>query len=101
MEASLNRDKKDLDYLQRKADSNSIKSLELQLIKVKTNLLNEAISSKEEKLKDIRATLEKLLKQTPKVQSKDESVEGKADVIEVKAQEALHPDEPSSAQAEQ
>lgn len=63
MEVSLNRDKKDLEYLDKKANSNSIKSLELQLINVKKNLLNEAIASKEEKLKDIRSTLEKLQKQ--------------------------------------
>ncbi|MBL7779547.1 MAG: hypothetical protein JNK66_14800 [Chitinophagales bacterium] len=73
MELSLNRDKKDLEYLDKKANSNSIKSLELQLINVKKNLLNEAIASKEEKLKDIRSTLEKLQKQNNRaVKSKDD-----------------------------
>jgi hypothetical protein len=66
MAGSLARDQKDLDYLQRKADSSKVSSLELQLIKVKTNMLKEAMVSKEEKLKDIRATLEKLLKQNAK-----------------------------------
>lgn len=64
MEQSLNRDKRDLEYLQKKTNSPMIKSLELQLIKVKGNLLNEAIASKEEKLKDIYSTLEKLQKQS-------------------------------------
>jgi len=72
MELSLSRDKKDLEYLQRKSESPKISSLEGQLIKVKTNMLNETMASKEEKLKDIRATLEKLLKQTSKAQKKDE-----------------------------
>ena len=43
------------------------------MINVKKNLLNEAIVSKEEKLKDIRATLEKLQKQNNRtVKSKDD-----------------------------
>ena len=66
MTVSLERDKRDLEYLNKKANSNSIKSLELQLIKVKGNMLNETIASKEEKLKDIRLTLEKLVKQSQK-----------------------------------
>lgn len=73
MEHSLNRDKSDLAYLDRKENSNNIKSLELQLIKVKKNLLNEAIASKEEKLKDIRNTLEHLQKQAARVNKKPES----------------------------
>lgn len=72
MEISLNRDKKDLEYMLKKAAGNSIKSLELQLVKVKTNMLNETIASKEEKLKDIRATLEKLLKQDQKLHKKED-----------------------------
>ncbi|HLP21743.1 MAG TPA: hypothetical protein VK174_15625, partial [Chitinophagales bacterium] len=63
MSQSLAYDQKDLDALKRKAESNKVSSLEMQLIKVKTNMLNETIASKEEKLKDIRLTLEKLLKQ--------------------------------------
>ncbi len=66
MASSLARDQKDLEYMQRKADSPKANSLEVQLIKVKTNMLKETMASKEEKLKDIRATLEKLLKQTSK-----------------------------------
>lgn len=64
MEQSLNRDKKDLEYLDKKTNSSNIKSLELQLLKVKGNMLKEAIASKEEKLKDIYATMEKLQKQS-------------------------------------
>jgi hypothetical protein len=64
MESSLNRDKKDLEYMEKKASSPNIKQLELQLIKVKSNMLKDAVASKEEKLKDIYATLEKLQKQT-------------------------------------
>jgi len=66
METSLNRDKKDLDYLEKKANGNNIRSLELQLINVKKNLLNDTIASKEAKLKDIRATLEKIQKNSAK-----------------------------------
>ncbi len=70
MAGSLDRDRKDLEYLQRKAESSKASSLEVQLIKVKVNMLNETMASKEEKLKDIRATLEKLLKQTSKAAKK-------------------------------
>lgn len=76
MEASLNRDKKDLDYLTRKT-GNSVKQLELQLIKVKTNLLQEAIASKEAKLKDIYATMESLQQMSNRGQGKIKG-EGKA-----------------------
>jgi hypothetical protein len=72
METSLARDKKDLDYMQKKSDSNKISSLEMQLIKVKTNMLNETIASKEGKLKDIQATLNQLLKPAKKAQKKTE-----------------------------
>ncbi|MFN8286126.1 MAG: hypothetical protein U0V74_05195 [Chitinophagales bacterium] len=75
MESSLNRDKKDLEYLEKKTNSSNIKSLELQLIKVKQNMLNEAIASKEEKLKDIRATLEKLQKQSSKANKAEQTKE--------------------------
>lgn len=110
MEASLTRDRKDLDYLNRKANSNNIKSLELQLIKVKTNMLNEAIASKEEKLKDIRQTLEKVLKQgghkTSKpehkdVNKKEETPEVNNETEEPKAEQPSHPDEPNPSQSEQ
>jgi hypothetical protein len=72
MEASLNRDKKDLEYMQKKTESNRISSLELQLIKVKSNMLNETVASKEEKLKDIKATLEQLQKPAKKAVKKPE-----------------------------
>ncbi len=103
MESSLARDKKDLDYMARKADSTHIKSLELQLIKVKTNMLNETILSKEEKLKDIRATLEKLLKQSDRTQKHvdpKETDETKKEETTVEAKEALTPDKPNPAQGE-
>lgn len=64
MTASLEHDKRDLEYLNKKASSPKIMQLELQLIKVKSNMLNETIASKEEKLKDIRATLAQVLKQS-------------------------------------
>lgn len=67
MEKSLQRDLSDLAYLDKKTNSPNIKSLELQLIQVKKNLLNESIASKQEKLKDIRSTLEKLQRQVNKV----------------------------------
>ena len=71
MEQSLNRDKKDLEYLQRKSDSSKAGALELQLLKVKSNMLNETIASKEAKLKDIRSTLENLQKQANKAKKKE------------------------------
>ncbi|MCS6935882.1 MAG: hypothetical protein NZM35_12155 [Chitinophagales bacterium] len=75
LEYSLQRDRKDLEYLDRKANSNSIKSLELQLIQVKKNLLNESIASKEEKLNGIRATLEKLQRRASRPAKSEESAE--------------------------
>lgn len=66
MEISLQRDKKDLEYLEKKANGNNLRSLELQLINVKKNLLNDTIASKEDKLKDIRSTLDKIQKPTAK-----------------------------------
>ena len=38
MASSLARDQKDMEYMQRKADSPKANSLEVQLIKVKTNM---------------------------------------------------------------
>lgn len=70
MESMLARDRKELDVLQRKSESNKATSLEVQLTKVKTKMLNETIASKEDKLKDIRLTLAKLLKQSGKSSSK-------------------------------
>ena len=75
MTASLDRDKKDLEYLSRKANSPKIMQLELQLIKVKSNMLNETIASKEEKLKDIHATLAQLLKQSQRTNKQQKSKE--------------------------
>ena len=98
MSSSLARDKKDLEYLQRKAD-NSRNSLEAQLVKVKTNMLNETIASKEEKLKDIRATLEKLLKQTNHKEKKSEPVEETKTESPV-ADEIVHADAPNPSAAE-
>jgi outer membrane protein OmpA-like peptidoglycan-associated protein len=118
MEHSLSRDKKDLEYLQRKSESNKASMLEVQLIKVKTNMLNETIASKEEKLKDIRLTLEKLVKQSAKEKKKGDKKEGgeentgdvkdevKNEVTEEStedtssAEEAAHPDEPNPSPAE-
>ena len=78
MTSSLDRDKRDLEYMGKKANSNNIKQLELQLIKVKTNMLNETIASKEEKLKDVRLTLEKLLKQSQRSNKQEKSKEKEA-----------------------
>jgi hypothetical protein len=100
MTASLDRDKKDLEYMAKKANSVNIKSLELQLIKVKTNMLNETIASKEEKLKDIRSTLEKLLKQSHKP-AKQQSAKEKEPVkaeVEVKTEEAAQSDVSKTAE---
>src|SRR6202043_2996275 len=84
MTASLDRDKKDLEYLSKKASSPKIMSLELQLIKVKSNMLNETIASKEEKLKDIHSTLAQLLKQSQRTnkQNAPKNKDGAAPVTE-------------------
>jgi len=89
MTISLNRDKRDLEYMAKKTNSSNIKSLELQLIKVKTNMLNETIASKEEKLKDVRLTLEKLLKQSQRAnkQQNHKEKEPVKSEVETKAEE--------------
>ncbi|MCW5906842.1 MAG: hypothetical protein KIS94_03200 [Chitinophagales bacterium] len=97
MEYSLNRDKKDLEYYAKKADSSNIKSLELQLIKVKTNLLNETIASKEEKLKDIYATLEKLQKQASRQEHKTEETKAEVTDTPVTGSDAA-PEQPASSE---
>ncbi len=101
MDFSLNRDKKDLEYMQKKTDSNKISSLELQLIKVKTNMLNETIASKEEKLKDIRATLEQITKPAKKNNKKSEKKEEvKVKEKEIVAEESAPADEPTASPSE-
>jgi chromosome segregation ATPase len=109
METSLNRDKRDLEYLNKKSNSNNINQLELQLLKVKGNMLNEAIASKEEKLKDIYATLEKLQKQSSRGNKTTGTDKENTDKTETKtttekttttAEEAAHTDEPNPSQGE-
>jgi len=78
MTSSLERDKRDLEYMAKKTNSSNIKSLELQLIKVKTNMLNETIASKEEKLKDVKLTLDKLLKQSHRANKQQHAKESHA-----------------------
>ncbi|MBL0308573.1 MAG: hypothetical protein IPP77_02455 [Bacteroidetes bacterium] len=101
MEASLARDQRDLDHLNKKANSNSVQSLELQLIKVKTNMLNETMASKVEKLKDIHATMEKLQKHTNRG-NKTKEITPSKELSEdnMKAEEAIQPDAPTEAQPE-
>lgn len=101
MEQSLNRDKKDFDYMQKKGDSNKVSSLEMQLLKVKGNMLQETINSKEAKLKDIRLTLDNLLKQINKGKKKEKVVV--ADEVTDAApevEEVSDTTEPSSSPAE-
>lgn len=62
MEKGLERDKKDLEYFTKKSDHPKIHSLELQVLKLRIRQINDIISSKEEKLKDIYKTLESLRK---------------------------------------
>lgn len=105
MTASLDRDKKDLEYMNRKANSPKIMQLELQLIKVKTNMLNETIASKEEKLKDIRATLAHVLKQAQRGNKQQAPAAKKEDaanttVVEPKVEEQAATDLPEGAEEE-
>ena len=95
MTASLNYDKRDLENLAKKAGSNKIMSLELQLIKVKTNMLNETIASKEEKLKDIRATLAQLLKQSQRT-NKSKNPKEKDATTSAPATEETKAEEPAA-----
>ena len=98
MEAALNRDKKDLEYMQRKAESNKSSSLELQLIKLKTTMMNETIASKEEKLKDIRATLEQVLRQSGQGKKKEAKKEVKEGAKEEVKTETSAPAETTTAE---
>ena len=66
MEKGLERDKKDVEYFESKANNPRIQSLELQLLKVRIRQLKETITSKEDKLRDIEKTLESILKQAGK-----------------------------------
>ena len=69
------------------------------MIKVKTNLLNETIASKEEKLKDIYATLAKLQKQAGKADKPEETIaeeENTNATPDVQAPETPSNEEPSS-----
>ena len=89
--------------MQKKNESNKISSLEMQLIKVKSNMLNETIASKEEKLKDIRATLEQLLKPAKKTSKKPETTtEGiKTETTETVVAEVATPgEEPTPSSTE-
>jgi len=78
MEKGLERDRKDMQYFESKANNPRIQSLELQLLKVRIRQIKETITSKEDKLKDIEKTLEGILKQAGKANknekgSKEES----------------------------
>ena len=66
MEKGLERDRKDVQYFESKANNPRIQSLELQLLKVRIRQLKETITSKEDKLKDIEKTLESILRQAGK-----------------------------------
>ncbi len=102
MEKSLSHDRKDLEYYQRKAESSKVSSLESQLIKVKTNMLSETVASKEEKLKDIRQTLEKLLKQSGKGNKKEEvKTEVTTEPATVTADETVQPADVSTPSADE
>ncbi len=98
MEASLNRDKKELAYLEQKSNSNHLQSMELQLIKLKSNMLKETMASKEEKLKDIYSTMEKLQKQASRGQNNSgPKQEIKTDEETTSAQETDPADPPNSS----
>jgi len=99
MTASLDRDKRDLEYLAKKTNSTNIKSLELQLIKVKTNMLNETIASKEEKLKDVRSTLQQVLKQAQRP-NKQQANKDKAakPVVETKTESEVKEAKPQNVE---
>jgi hypothetical protein len=60
LEKSLQRDKSDKEYYSKKLHHPKANALEIQLAKLKLKMLEEAISSKEEKIADIKKTIEKL-----------------------------------------
>ena len=66
MKKGMQRDQTDLDYFTKKADNPRIQSLELQLLKVRLRQIKETLASKEEKLSDIKKTLEGVLRQAHK-----------------------------------
>jgi len=87
MEKSLQRDKTDLDYYTKKINNPKANALEVQLVKLKLNMIQEAISSKEVKIADIHKTLEKL--QQPKRKQAQVGNKPKDVVAENNAQEVL------------
>ncbi|NNC96146.1 MAG: hypothetical protein HKN92_11335 [Chitinophagales bacterium] len=84
MERSLDRDRKDLDYQNRRADHPGTSQLEAQLRQAKINLIQDKIRSKEEKLADIINTYEKLKKRNPE---RDNANAGKENSKEIKKKE--------------
>lgn len=102
MEASLNRDKKDIERLEQQSKSSHVQSFELQLIHLKVKMLNETIASKEEKLKDIYSTMENLQKQASKGQQNNSNPKQaeKIDAETTSAQEANSTDQPNPSAGE-
>ena len=78
MEKGMQRDQADLDYFTKKADNPRIQSLELQLLKVRIRQIKETIASKEEKLTDIKKTLDSVLRQANRGAKTDKTTNGEA-----------------------
>lgn len=103
MEKGLERDRKDVQYFESKANNPRIQSLELQLLKVRIRQLKETITSKEDKLKDIEKTLESILRQAgkgnkPEKGAKEEGAHKDTDPTpaeEIKETETLISDTPA------
>ena len=62
LERSIERDRKELDFQERKMNSNQTSDFEAKLRATKKDMLASQLKSKEDKLKDIQATLESLQK---------------------------------------
>jgi hypothetical protein len=104
MEKSLQRDKADLDYYTKKISNPKANALEIQLVKLKLSMIQEAIASKEVKVADIHKTLEKL--QQPKRKQAQVAANKPAETEEENVEETVdnvseavdtHTDEASSS----
>lgn len=97
IEKGLERDRKDLDYFEKKANNPRIQSLELQLLKVRTRQIKETITSKEDKLRDIQKTMDSIVRQAGKSSHKAE----KSSKVEADKQEDVQKEDLNTLPAEE
>ena len=86
MKASIDRDKKDLEYEQRRAD-NSANQLEEQLRMARINIIKDRINSKTVKYDDMLKTKQEADARLAAKKAKDDAAKAKAEADKVKAEE--------------